>query len=127
MNTFFLYGAFTFLKQYFYSMEAKDRIKILKGMIVKDAKDLFSNYALAMEYNSAGDIKEAQKILEFIIKTDEKYLAAYYQLGKLYENHNKKEKAIEIYKKGAVIAQTNGNFKTLGEINEALWLLEDED
>jgi Tfp pilus assembly protein PilF len=108
-------------------MEAKDRIKILKGMIGKDAKDLFSNYALAMEYNAAGDIKEAQKILEFIIKTDEKYLAAYYQLGKLFENNNKSDKAIEVYKKGAAIAQAQANFKTLGEINEALWLLEDED
>lgn len=108
-------------------MEAKDRIKILKGMIEKDAKDLFSNYALAMEYNSAGNHKDAQKILEFIIKADENYLAAYYQLGKILENQNKAPKAVEIYKKGADIAQKQGNYKTLGEINEALWLLEDED
>ncbi len=108
-------------------MEAKDRIKILKGMINKDAKDLFSNYALAMEYHSAGDLKEAQKILEFVIKTDEKYLAAYYQLGKLFEQQKKNDKAIEIYKKGVVIAQSQNNFKTLGEINEALWLIDDED
>jgi Tfp pilus assembly protein PilF len=108
-------------------MEAKDRIKILKTMVGKDAKDLFSNYALAMEYNSAGDFKEAQRILEFIIKTDEKYLAAYYQLGKIFEQQNKNSKAVEVYKKGAIIAQSQSNFKTLGEINEALWLLDDEE
>jgi len=39
-------------------------------------------------------------------------------------NHN--NKAISFYKQGVELAKTQGNTKAIGELNEALWMLEDD-
>jgi len=43
----------------------------------------------------------------------------------LYEQITENEKALEVYRRGAVLAKNQGNTKTLGEINTAIVLLED--
>ena len=101
------------------------RLQQIQKMLESEPNDSFLNYALALEYAKANEIKLAIETLEQVIKRDENYLAAYYQLGKYYELINDIRKAIEVYQKGILIAKTQKNTKTLGELNEALMMLED--
>jgi Tfp pilus assembly protein PilF len=107
-------------------MEATDRLTLITNMLKKDPEDSFLNYALAMEYLAKEETDNAVKQLEELMKRDANYLGTYYQLGKLYEQKEETDKAIETYKLGIEIAKQQDNNKAHGELNEALWLLEDE-
>ena len=107
-------------------MIKRDRIKLIEEMLATNNEDPFLNYAAALEYNKLGERKKAIKILEGIIKVTPDYLGGYYQLGKLFEEENKNKKAIAVYKKGRKIATVQQNQKTLGELNEALMLIDDD-
>ncbi len=95
-------------------------------MLKTEPNDSFLNYALALEYAKADDVNTAIELIENLLRRDEKYLGAYYQLGKYYEQVQNNEKAIETYQKGAGIAKLIKNNKALGELNEALWMLEED-
>jgi len=101
------------------------RIDQLQQMLKDEPHDSFLNYALALEHAKANDIPKAIGIIEEIILRDENYLGAYYQLGKLYEETGDPAKAIATYQKGIEIAKKQNNRKAQGELNEALWMLED--
>ncbi|MEI6488988.1 MAG: tetratricopeptide repeat protein [Bacteroidota bacterium] len=94
-------------------------------MLETEPNDSFLNYGLALEYGKMGEIQKSIELLESLIKRDENYLGAYYQLGKFYELTSEKTKAISTYTKGTAIAKTQNNRKTLSELNEALFMLED--
>ena len=47
-------------------------------------------------------------------------------MGKLYEDTGEIDKAILIYRRGRKIANEQNNNKTLGELNEALMLIDEE-
>lgn len=98
----------------------RPRLDILKEMLEKEPKDSFLNYALALEHIQINEIPKAISIIEVVLQKDENYLGAYYQLGKLYEQTQQKELAINIYKKGIVIAMKQNNSKTMRELKEAL-------
>jgi tetratricopeptide (TPR) repeat protein len=104
---------------------SNSRIEMLKQYIAEDPADLFSLYALALEYAKAGNNSEAVKILEGVLKKDTYYLAAYYQLGKLHEQSGSVQLAKKVYEKGIDIAQKQHNTKTLNELRSALDSLED--
>lgn len=101
------------------------RLEALQEMLLEDPHDPFLNYALALEFLNDGNNEKAASIFEEILNRDENYLAAYYQLGKLYEEMDLKENAIKTYKKGIEVAAKQNSRKTLGELNEALLMLED--
>ena len=103
----------------------KSRIDLLNEMLLKEPADPFLNYAMALEFHKSGEKQKAISLLENVIRVDENYLAAYYQLGKFYEETSEKNKAIEIYAKGILIAKAQKNMKTLSELNEALQQLEE--
>ena len=105
-------------------MIKRDRIKLIEEMLSSNQTDPFLNYAAALEYNKLGEKKKSIKILEGIVKNSPEYLGAYYQLGKLLEEENAIEKAILVYKKGRKIAKEQDNQKTLGELSEALMLVD---
>ncbi len=105
---------------------AKNRFDLLKEMLQKDPEDNFLNYALALEYSRQSEVSKAIRIIETILEKDAEYLPAYYQLGKLYEQEAMIEKAIDIYKKGIEIAKHHSNLKTMGELTEALMILEED-
>jgi tetratricopeptide (TPR) repeat protein len=101
------------------------RINQIQEMLKSEPNDSFLNYALAIEYAKLNEIKKAIEIIEALLKHDENYLGAYYQLGHYYEQLEQPEAAISTYNKGIAIAKQQNNKKTLGELNEALWMLED--
>ena len=102
------------------------RLQQLEEMLKNEPGDSFLNYALALELAKTGDIHKAIALIEALLDRDVNYLGAYYQLGKYYELTQELQKAIVTYTKGIEIAKVQNNRKTQAELNEALWLLEDE-
>ena len=103
-----------------------NRIEMLKAYLKEDPEDIFSNYALALEYLNIGENSLSCEMLENILKKDEQYLAAYYQLGKVYEKTGRTEDAKRIYEKGTTIALNQRNQRTLNELRSAYDSLNDE-
>jgi tetratricopeptide (TPR) repeat protein len=101
------------------------RMAQLLEMLKSEPNDPFLNYALAVELAKLGQIDTSIDKLEALISNNPDYLGSYYMLGKIYEQALQPEKAIETYKKGIEIAKKLNDKKTLGELNEALLMLED--
>lgn len=101
------------------------RLEQLQEMLKAEPNDSFLNYALALEFAKANDVAKAIQLIENLLSKDENYLGAYYQLGKYYEQIQDIPKAIATYTKGVEVAKKIKNNKALGELNEALWMLED--
>jgi cytochrome c-type biogenesis protein CcmH/NrfG len=62
--------------------------------------------------------------LEGLAKKDPNYLATYYQLGKIFEEQGLAHKAITYYRQGKLLAAKVNDKKTLGELSEALMILD---
>ena len=102
----------------------QDRLKMIETMLETNPKDSFLHYAAALEHQKNGDIVGAIKIIQKIIKNDPDYLASYYQLGKMLEEKGKIDEAVSVYKSGKSVAKKQSDMKTLGELSEALMLLD---
>lgn len=107
-------------------MDRLSRKDMVLQMLEKEPNDLFLNYALAQEYIGVGDFVNAELQLQKTLNLDLTYLPCYYQLGQVKEKLRDYTGAIEFYKKGVDLAKSQGNRKALSELNEALWMLEDE-
>ncbi len=101
------------------------RLEQLQQMLVQEPNDEFLQYAISVEYFSVGNFEKALEYLKNILKTKPGYLAAYYQAGKCYEELKQVEEAKNIYSKGIELAHAQGKQKTLSELREALFLLEE--
>jgi len=108
-----------------YTQMSMSRLSQIEEMLKTEPNDSFLNYALALEFAKANDVHKAIELIENVLLREENYLGAYYQLGKFYEQIQDLPKAIATYTKGIVIAKSIKNNKALGELNEALWMLED--
>lgn len=106
-------------------MERLSRKELLLEMLSKEPKDVFLNYALAMEHLAENDFSLAQQQLLNTIAIQEDYLPCYYQLGQVNEKLGNNNQALIYYKKGLILAQQQQNKKAMGELNEAIWMLED--
>lgn len=101
------------------------RLEQLLVMLEQDPKDSFVRYAVALEYASAGDVPQAIQRIEALLAEEPDYLGAYYKLGQLCEQCGHRDKALDVYRRGAAVAKAQNNTKTLGELNTAMMLLED--
>lgn len=101
------------------------RLDQIVEMLKSDPNDSFLNYALALEYAKEGKTEKAIESIEQLLARDKNYLGAYYQLGKFYEETDNVSAAINIYQKGIEIAREQKNRKAEGELNEALFMIED--
>ena len=104
--------------------KSNSRIETLRKFLVEDPADDFSAYAMALEFEKAGETKAAISQLEQIIHRNQEYLAAYYQLGNLLGKENETEKAADIYSRGMEVATRQKNQKTLNELRSALEMLD---
>ncbi len=102
----------------------QDRLKMIETMLETNPKDSFLHYAAALEHQKNGDVGASIKIIQKIIKNDPEYLASYYTLGKMLEDKGKMEEAVDVYKAGKSVAKKQNDSKTLGELAEALMLLD---
>lgn len=104
-----------------------NRLDMITEMLVKNPDDTFLNYAAALENKKRNKPKKAISIFKKIVNQDPDYLSTYYQLGKLLEEVGKTEEAIEVYKSGRVLAQKTKDVKAMGELSEALMILDEGD
>jgi len=95
-------------------------------MLKTDPKDSFLTYALALEYEKEGKVEKAIATIEELMSDDPDYLGAYYKLGQLHEGKNKLKKARHIYQVGIKLADQQKDNKAKGELEEALWLIEED-
>ena len=105
----------------------RDRLEFVTSMYRKNPTDSFLAFAAAVEHQMAGNRKRAIEICESIIEEDPNYVDAYYKLGKMFENSNRIEKAKTAYKAGKIIASKSKNEKSIGELTEALMILDEDE
>lgn len=106
-------------------MEKLPRKEMIYDMLVKEPNDVFLNYALAMEHLSAEEYKEAELQFTKVLSINPTYLPCFYQLGQVNEKLGNNDVALTYYKQGVEFAKSQNNNKALGELNEAIWMLED--
>lgn len=98
----------------------------MKKSLAEDPNDSFSRYALALEYDSAGETQLAIATLLELIERNAKYIPAYHQLGKIYSRQNQSQEAKTIYRRGIETATSPDDFHERKEMEEELEELEDE-
>lgn len=106
-------------------MEKLPRKEMIFDMLEKEPNDVFLNYALAMEHLATSDFKDAETQFKKVLDINSTYLPCFYQLGQVNEKLGNNEMAISFYKQGVGLAKSQNNTKALGELNEAIWMLED--
>jgi len=106
-------------------MDRASRRDMLTDMLAKEPGDLFLNYAMAVEYTATDELESAEAQFKKVLAIDAAHVPAYYQLGKVCEVQERNAEALDWYRKGAELAKQQGNTKALGELNEAIWMLED--
>jgi tetratricopeptide (TPR) repeat protein len=107
-------------------MQNQIRKNMLLDLLKKEPDDVFLNYALAMEMIGSSEFSKAEAQLQKTLILNSAYLPCYYQIGQLKEKLNDTNGAIEFYKQGIALAKLQNNTKAMGELNEALWMLDDE-
>lgn len=101
------------------------RIEQLLEFINEDSNDIFSRYALALEYWNLNQLEDAKVSFLEVLAIDKEYLAVYYHLGKTLQALNELESANEVFNQGIEVAISQGNQKTKAELLTALDELED--
>lgn len=101
-------------------MSNKNNIQTLASIIRKNPNDIFSKFALALELRKQNQVDKAQILFESVKEQDPGYVGVYYQLGKLYQQQEHYNKALDTFKAGVQIAAEQGNSHTKSELIEAI-------
>jgi tetratricopeptide (TPR) repeat protein len=101
------------------------RLPYLLQLLETSPADSFVLFAVAKEYEGAGDAAKSLEFYEKLRATDPAYVGLYYHLGKLFEQKKDFEKAISTYKQGIEAARKAADFHALSELQGALLNLED--
>ncbi len=100
------------------------RIKMLEQFRKEDPSDPFSIYALALEYQH-DNIQKTADLFDLLLNEHPNYLPTYYIAGGFYADQLKPELALEILRKGLVLAQTQNDLGSARELRAAIQNLED--
>ncbi len=103
-----------------------ERARTLTTFLAADPGDLFSRYALAMEYRKDGMLAESVAELRRVLKLDPNYVGAYYQLGTLLSQLGNTIEAAEVFKSGIILAEQLGDVHSAKELREAQSMMEME-
>jgi tetratricopeptide (TPR) repeat protein len=102
---------------------AYSRLEILLKLNAENPDDSFNSYALALEYMK-DDIAQSLDIFKQLLISNPDFLPTYYQLGKIYQDMEEYDEALEIFRKGCEVAKSQNNTKTLNELNSAILEIE---
>jgi predicted Zn-dependent protease len=92
----------------------------LEELLKSDPDDVFLQYALALEFVSAGDADEGLKRLANVNDQHPDYVAAYFQRGQVLAGQDRSDEAREILTRGVTVARQVGDAHAEGEMNEFL-------
>ncbi|MHA4895163.1 tetratricopeptide repeat protein [Pedobacter sp. PWIIR3] len=95
------------------------RLTKLLEFLESDPNDPFVLYALATEYNSAGQTEQAFAYYVKLVSEHPDYVGTYYHLGKLYEKNDRTEDAIKTYQLGMAAARNKRDMHALSELQGA--------
>jgi tetratricopeptide (TPR) repeat protein len=101
-----------------------NRIEQLLAMLSSEPNDLFLQYALALEYVSAGEPKKGIIQLQQIILNNPDYLPAYHKLGDLFFSEGSYLSAIEVLETG--IKKADHGSKAKLEMQSLLQMAKEE-
>jgi tetratricopeptide (TPR) repeat protein len=96
------------------------RLNKLLEFLKADPADPFILYALATEYNTAGDYEQAFHYYNLLVDNSPEYVGTYYHLGKLLEKTGDKDRAVEIYRLGLNAARNKHDNHAYAELQGAL-------
>ena len=103
------------------------RLDKLLEMLKIQPEDSFLIYAVGFEYEAIGEDAKAMTYYYEILERHPDYLPVYYQGGLLVAKMGKSDKAVSLFKQGIELAKVQNDKKTLRELNEALFEIEDEE
>lgn len=103
---------------------AQTRLEQIIKMLETHPNDPFLHYAKALEHEKLKENEEAIEILERLLLQQSDYLPTYFKTGQLHELVGNTERSIELYKMGKQLARVQKDFKTEGELSEALMMLD---
>jgi tetratricopeptide (TPR) repeat protein len=87
----------------------QDRIDVFEQMLAADPENTMVMFGLAKEYEKAGDHQKVIELLEaYLAKADDEG-NAYGTLAQAYLATGRRDKAIEIYKKGIEVSLAHGH------------------
>jgi Tfp pilus assembly protein PilF len=96
----------------------EDRIAQLQKFREESPDDPFILYALATEYKEDAP-QIAKELFDELLEKHEYYIGTYYHAAALYAEFFDRDRADEIYQKGIVVAQKNGEHHALRELQNA--------
>ena len=103
------------------------RLDQLFDLLKSQPNEPFLLFAIAKEYEKAGDIDMALDYYLKLKETTPQYVGTYYHLGKLYERLEQPEAAFLTYKTGMVVAKKEGDMHAFSELSGAKMAIDDDD
>jgi len=103
------------------------RLQLLQQILEKSPNDSFTLFAIAKEYEGAGDVDQALAGYLRLRDTDPGYVGLYYHLGKLFEKINRPDEALQTYRTGMDVARKAGDMHAYSELNGARLEIDEED
>lgn len=97
----------------------EERIKTLQQLLQMDPADVFSEFALGLEYLESQP-ETAKQHFQRTLDKDSRYVAAYFQLGKLFFDQGDEKAATEWLEKGIAVAEEVGDAHAAGEMQDFL-------
>ena len=95
-----------------------DRIRQLEKYYDEDPLDPFNLYALALEYLKENPARSGA-LFEKLLNVHSQYLPTYYHAAIFFAERNNKEKAVDVFEKGMLLAKKLGDTKTLRDLQSA--------
>ena len=80
------------------------RLDLLLGILKETPTDSFVIFAIAKEYENLGNQNEAIQYYQKLYQSDPNYVGLYFHWGKIHEEINDSDKAIDIYSMGIEVA-----------------------
>ncbi len=102
-----------------------NRLQSLQQLLESTPDDSFLLFAIAKEHEKLSDNDQALAYYLQLIEKDPNYVGVYYHLGKLYEQLEQWEKALDTYTSGMQVARQAGDQHALSELAGAKLNLED--
>lgn len=96
------------------------RLATLQKFLADDPADVFTHYAIALEYVSMEKPSEAIAKFQEVIALDSTYIPAYHQLGLLFLRQNRTAEAQAILGHGVEIAIKTGDTHAQMEMQETI-------
>ncbi len=80
------------------------RLDLLLSILKETPTDSFVIFAIAKEYENLGNQNEAIQYYQKLYQSDPNYVGLYFHWGKIHEEINDSDRAIEIYSMGIEVA-----------------------